>query len=661
MRCGRVILTLWLPLCASSCTTRDQPVTHEHAATAGRTLDSRSAAPAAPSSGPSASQSASSYIDDRRCAECHGELWGSYQKLGMSRSLSPFDASTAIEAFDDERSEFYHAPSRMHFQMRVRDGRMVVRRYRQRSDGTRINDREQEVDWVIGSGHHVRGYLYGNATGELFEIPIVWYTQEHAWGMAPGYDLAEHQDFDRPITRQCLGCHNAYPARIAGDDSFGTAPLFPRELPHGIGCQRCHGPGARHVELAVEADADLAAIRTSIVNPAELRADRRDAICLQCHLQPMSRRTSIVGCTGVGDYAFAAGDALSEHVLYLELDEQTEQADRFEINHHAYRLFQSQCFRASGDRLHCLTCHDPHAQVEMDDRAAHYRQRCLTCHARSECLDLQGQDADADCVACHMPRRRTQDVVHVVMTDHKIARRSQLAAPTAEIAEAEIANDLPIRSYVWRGATEESEATRRARMIAKLRDHDPTLVSTLTWPHVVADEPSAAARLELGIELAQAQLVVGRAESAVQTLKGLISAGHDAACIHANLGTALVILRRYEQAIVQLEAALNKEPHRPETHYNLGLALAKLNRTSQAEDRYREAIRLRPTYAKAHFSLGNVLAKAGKFDEAAESFQRVLALKPDFQPAYKNLSAVFSRQRKWSEARQVLEDATPSN
>src|SRR5207247_6691893 len=30
--------------------------------------------------------------------------------------------------------------------------------------------------------------------------------------------------------------------------------------------------------------------------------------------------------------------------------------------------------------------------------------------------------AKTDCVSCHMPKRRTQDVVHVVMTDHKIQK-----------------------------------------------------------------------------------------------------------------------------------------------------------------------------------------------------------------------------------------------
>src|SRR6476469_10272368 len=36
---------------------------------------------------------------------------------------------------------------------------------------------------------------------------------------------------------------------------------------------------------------------------------------------------------------------------------------------------------------------------------------------------VAGVRAGATCVDCHMPKRRTQDAVHVVMTDHYIQRR----------------------------------------------------------------------------------------------------------------------------------------------------------------------------------------------------------------------------------------------
>src|SRR5437870_4941315 len=45
-----------------------------------------------------------------------------------------------------------------------------------------------------------------------------------------------------------------------------------------------------------------------------------------------------------------------------------------------------------------------------------------------------------DCIGCHMPKRRTDDAVHVVMTDHYIQRRQpprDLLAPISERRETE--------------------------------------------------------------------------------------------------------------------------------------------------------------------------------------------------------------------------------
>ncbi len=91
--------------------------------------------------------------------------------------------------------------------------------------------------------------------------------------------------------------------------------------------------------------------------------------------------------------------------------------------------------------MSCLTCHDPHREVPPAERATHYRSACLGCYQVDACRleEMAGptvpEVAADDCVACHMPKRRTQDVVQVVMTDHLIRRQPgglELVAPTVE-------------------------------------------------------------------------------------------------------------------------------------------------------------------------------------------------------------------------------------
>ena len=58
---------------------------------------------------------------------------------------------------------------------------------------------------------------------------------------------------------------------------------------------------------------------------------------------------------------------------------------------------------------------------------------CLGCHRASldkrvaldKLVGLSRHTASADCIGCHMPKRRTDDAVHVVMTDHWIQRSNQ--------------------------------------------------------------------------------------------------------------------------------------------------------------------------------------------------------------------------------------------
>ena len=58
-------------------------------------------------------------------------------------------------------------------------------------------------------------------------------------------------------------------------------------------------------------------------------------------------------------------------------------------------------------------------------KAKHYSDACRQCHAEAfeASVSAGRHTVAAECVSCHMPKRRTEDVVHAVMTDHWIQRR----------------------------------------------------------------------------------------------------------------------------------------------------------------------------------------------------------------------------------------------
>src|SRR2546430_2197079 len=87
-------------------------------------------------------------------------------------------------------------------------------------------------------------------------------------------------------------------ARRATPPSFGFIRLLDRPVPsrpcpdgalaEGIDCQRCHGPGSRHVELASGGKSPPPEIRAAIVNPARFTRELQMDVCMQCHLETTS-------------------------------------------------------------------------------------------------------------------------------------------------------------------------------------------------------------------------------------------------------------------------------------------------------------------------------------------------------------------------------------
>ena len=128
---------------------------------------------------------------------------------------------------------------------------------------------------MLGSGRQAYSYLV-ERDGFLTESPITWYARDRKWNLSPSYEI-RNQHFNRPIHPDCLFCHTNRVEHVAGPVNRYRPPTFHG---YGIGCERCHGPGERHVKGSRVIDGR----DVTIVNPANLEPSLRDAVCEQCHL-----------------------------------------------------------------------------------------------------------------------------------------------------------------------------------------------------------------------------------------------------------------------------------------------------------------------------------------------------------------------------------------
>jgi predicted CXXCH cytochrome family protein len=554
----------------------------------------------------------------------------------MARSFYRPTADNVMEDYE-KNNHFFHAASNLHYRMLRRDGRFFQQRY-QLQQGTETNLFEQEIHYVIGSGNHARSYLNLSAGGVLTQLPVTWYPQEGRWAISPGYDRKQQYDFSRKIDYGCVFCHNATPKLAEGADRYGRENLFPQDLPSGIDCERCHGPGSQHVAFA-GGRKGVEAIRQAIVNPARLSSERQMDVCQQCHLETTSDELpQAVRAFGRSVYSFRPGESLSNYLVHFDQAPGTGHDEKFEINSSAYRLRQSLCFQKTIGRLTCTSCHNPHRTPRGAEAVQQFRQSCLQCHDELS-KRSHPEPASADCVRCHMPKRRTEDVVHVMMTDHRIQRPragKQLQVPLAE-------DHTPYRGEVVRYFQDAARdgVSELYWGVAQVKQHSNMKALAVFRTAIEEQQPRFA---EPWVELALAQMENGELEAAKQGFRRALSMDEGLVLAGYNLARAYQLLGQMDEAAVLYRKVLEMDAEHAEAHNNLGLVLQSQGQIADAQQHFVKALQRNPLFVDAYNNLGNTLAETKHWNEAIARFEEALRIEPSSADAYNSLGKVWGAQ-----------------
>jgi predicted CXXCH cytochrome family protein len=640
---------------------------------------------------PHVSGAFSAYVDSERCAECHSKIWETYRHTGMARSFHR-PQSIAVSGSEGKSAPFYHKASDSYFSMVERDGRLYLRRYQIGLDGKETNVIEKSADFAIGSGNHARTYLHRTTRNTLVELPLAWYAEQAGyWAMNPGYDRPDHPGFRRSVTYACMFCHNAFPENPPGAAEPAPEAVFQGRMPEGIDCQRCHGPGGKHVSVAQNPGSSLEDIRGAIVNPARLATDREMEVCMQCHLETTSfRLPNAIVRYERGPFSYIPGQRLEGFMLHFD---RAGGNDRFEIVSAAYRLRRSACFLESRGALRCTTCHNPHESANTEAALARYVPICRQCHAgRLEQLASSAKHpVSGDCIGCHMPKRRTEDVVHVVMTDHYIQRRKPQRDPLKPIAERhetdanayqgevipyyprDPARDAGGKLYLAIAQVSQKSNLSQglpalADAIAKYRpgrieyylhlgdalsDSGQLGKAIQVYEQAAKRNPDSFAALrKLGTALRSS----GQTARAVEVLNRALALEPGEAASWHELGLDYLNLGMKTEAVTALEKAIGLDPDLAEAYNSLGGVRLESGDMAGAERAFREGIRLRPDFAEAHSNLGYALSAAGRFEEARYHFEAATHLKPDYAAARYNYAIALARVRRFDEAQRQVEE-----
>jgi predicted CXXCH cytochrome family protein len=528
---------------------------------------------------------------DQVCRSCHEKIYDSYERTPMAMG-----SGVAVDGLDDRElsaKNLTHASSGVTYRVSVRGGTAYLAYDRAATPHRYGLHGEQQLDYFIGSGRRGRTFLY-KQDDLWFEAPINWYGKKQLWDMAPAYENATSMPDPLPVDPNCLHCHtgDAQPATGAARNHYPGAPF---RAP-GVGCASCHGDPAAHL-AGIAAGKQGKPGTGPIVNPDKLDAVRRDGACIQCHLEG----DAAVYRPGKSLAAFRPGENLSDSVLYFIDSSRAHLGQRATSQYEA--LLRSACKRASGDRMTCTTCHDPHSSPVPEERVAYFRAKCLGCHTAPE-IATKHHPEQQDCAVCHMPTRKTLDISHEQLTDHDVEARPN-AAPL-------MLTDLSAGDAGHRNGRE--------------------LV-------LVAVGKVTAGDRELG--LAYAQLAQhgdrGSGERALQLLQAAERAGADDVDVHDQLGFLLQVSGSAGAAAAEYVAALRLRPQDTTAAANLAVLDAASGQAAEAVRLLTQVVQDDPSQTAAGLNLAFLECSMGQKALALEKVNRMLVFNPDSAAAHRLL------------------------
>ncbi|HYM00727.1 MAG TPA: multiheme c-type cytochrome [Blastocatellia bacterium] len=320
------------------------------------------------------------YVGSTACAECHAALVSAQESTPMAHSMEL--AANCKILISNPKLTYRNGP--FVYQITRQGDRSI---YTVTDGASTISE---PILSCFGEGVAGQTYLFRHR-GVLYESRVSYYpairnldiTILHPRSVPSSIESAIGRPMTLEASEGCFDCHST-----TSSDSSG---LRLDSLIPGITCERCHGPGSKHVAAMKSKDFG----NPNIFNPGSLDSlDQNQEFCGFCH------------------QGF-------EKVMELE-DHGGIENVRFQ----PYRMFKSRGHLVDDPRIGCIACHDPHNHLKRE--AGFYDSKCFACHLSNSDEKQTGQRsappcpvAAASCVTCHMPKVELPEM-HFKFTDHWI-------------------------------------------------------------------------------------------------------------------------------------------------------------------------------------------------------------------------------------------------
>lgn len=329
------------------------------------------------------------FAGTEKCLTCHREITENFYHTAHNTTSGRASETTVKGSFEEGTNFFPYNYATV--VMEKRDNGLYQVLYDHNKQKL-----AQRIDLVIGSG--TRGQTFGTWVGnKIFQLPVSYLTSADAWCNSPGYPSFEPV-FSRKMTDRCLGCHGTYFKDMTKDGHPGE--IDRDQIIYGVQCERCHGPGEKHVEF--QQNNPGVTKGQFIINPAGFTRQQKLDLCAHCHNNKAKSLKST--------FDFLPGDTLIHEVVsgtgVMNVDSQN-----IDVHGNQYDLLlASKCFKMTTS-LNCGSCHNTHQQERGN--LTLFSQRCMNCHTEArgnfcKMTDLPVSVLKTDCIDCHMPTKQSK-------------------------------------------------------------------------------------------------------------------------------------------------------------------------------------------------------------------------------------------------------------
>lgn len=609
------------------------------------------------------------YVGMNTCKGCHPDIYETFIHTGMGKSFDSASTAKSSATFG-KTSTIYDKYRNLWYHSYFSNGDMFISEFRLEGRDT-IFKRTEQVDYIVGSGQHTNSHIY-SVNGYLFQMPMTFYTQKGHWDLPPGFEDGNNTRFDRKIGLECMSCHNTLPGFVKGSENKFT------DIPDGITCERCHGPGSIHVQQKMNGTiVDTSKyIDYSIVNPGKLQPDLQFDVCQRCHLQG-----NAVLQPGKSFYDFRPGMKLNS-VMTVFMPKYEGAEDEFIMASHAERLKMSACFLQSqptagkpGDELRpyrssftCVTCHNPHITVKQTGSQT-FNATCSGCHAPgSKQSTLPGCSADAkavsaaqnNCVSCHMPRSGSIDIPHVTVHDHWIRKPAE--KQDAKKAVADVKRFLGLYAVNDPNPSAQTKGRAYLQQFEKFTADPQFLDSAKRY---LPDANISDLRNNFG-ELVQLSFlrndfkgVIAQVNRiSVRTVLDSILVRESWDNYHAwaayRIGESYYKTGEHTTAELFYKKATDLAPFHPDFRAKYGLVLAINKKNFEARAQLQQVLDAYPKHVQANTNLGYLWLLEGDDKKAEAFYTKALSLDPDDDQALLNMAGLYLYRRNETDALKMI-------